>query len=178
MSVGVIIEKPWRETSDSALCGRPFVERKAKVRMHRKSRGALDTIICASLLVLLALALTARYAAITRASFEISKLDRELSSVRAENERLQIQIARLTSLERIEEIAMNRLGMEKPGEVRTLAYNPPAVDSRDVAQSSAKDMVAERLQDTGNRLDDGLLGGAVEWLIGIAYAQRSALATP
>ncbi|HHY38847.1 MAG TPA: hypothetical protein GX507_07990, partial [Clostridia bacterium] len=111
MSIGAALERPWKDTVKGRVDDGVYVERKSKIRMRRKHKGASDTIICVAILVALALALTARYAAIAKINFEISQLDKDLAELRAENERLEIQISRLSSLKRIEEIATNRLGM-------------------------------------------------------------------
>lgn len=170
MSIGAALERPWKDTGKGRVDDGVYVERKSKIRMRKKHKSAFDTIICVAILVALALALTARYAAIAKINFEISQLDKELAELRAENERLEIQISRLSSLKRIEEIATNRLGMKKPQEVRTLAYNPSLSDGQMTAQA---DDAALNAQHTERRAGNNtFLAGIVDWLIGIAYAHR------
>lgn len=47
--------------------------------------------------------------------YEITKLKEEISALETANERLRLEIAELDSLERIEMLALNELGMVQPG---------------------------------------------------------------
>lgn len=171
MSIGAALEKPWRDTGKSRVGDGVYVERKSKIRMRKRHKGASDTILCVAILVALALALTARYAAIAKINFEISRLDKDLAELRAENERLEIQISRLTSLERIEEIAMNKLGMKKPQEIRTLACDRSPSAGQVAARADEMTPMTEG-DDKGRAVGSTFLAGIVDWLTGIAYAHR------
>jgi cell division protein FtsL len=68
-----------------------------------------------------ALAVAARQAAVAKVGYEIVGLRRALSDLEAQNQRLEGQVARLQSLERVESEA-KKLGMKKPDSTR-LVYS-------------------------------------------------------
>ncbi|WP_227767116.1 cell division protein FtsL [Zhaonella formicivorans] len=73
--------------------------------------GIMLLIICA---FVTGLALTSRVALFTQKGYQITKLKKEIQSLQTANERLKLEIDQLKSLDRIEKIAVNDLGMTEP----------------------------------------------------------------
>lgn len=63
---------------------------------------------------LLGLGLTWRYVQVTATGYEIVRMKKELKAMELENQRLEMQLENLQTLERIESVAINKLGMVKP----------------------------------------------------------------
>jgi len=67
-----------------------------------------------AMLVGLALALTAGNAVLAQRGYELSELEDELTQARAEAEGLEVRVAAMQSLDRVERIAREQLGMTRP----------------------------------------------------------------
>ncbi|MGF7185072.1 cell division protein FtsL [Desulfitispora alkaliphila] len=89
--------------------------RKKKRYQQSNKKGTTKLRALTIFLVLLGFAvgigLTAQYAKITSAGYEVLKLKDEIAQLETSNQRLHLQIAQLQSLERVESIAVNELGM-------------------------------------------------------------------
>ncbi|HHU33158.1 MAG TPA: hypothetical protein GXZ50_10955 [Clostridia bacterium] len=89
-------------------------------KRNRQVRKRLSVRIKYSMafLVILAfvtgLALTSRVAVYFYRGYEITKLNREIEALQTDNERLKLEIEQLCSLNRVEDLAINKLGMVKP----------------------------------------------------------------
>lgn len=70
------------------------------------------------------LAVGARQAAIARLDYQLVRLKAQLRAERVEQERLQAELARLRSPERVDLLARVRLGMTRPERVRPLRVEP------------------------------------------------------
>lgn len=71
-----------------------------------------------------ALAVAARQAAVAKVGYEIVDLRKELADLQAQSQRLEGQVARLQSLERVESEA-KKLGMKKPDNTRLVYSEEP-----------------------------------------------------
>ncbi len=60
---------------------------------------------------------------INQSSSKLLKLEERLESVKAKNERLEVELASKTSLAEVEKIAKNELNMIEAGKKETLVYN-------------------------------------------------------
>jgi|GEM_PF-664975 len=74
-------------------------------------------------LVSVALLLLVNYTAVIERGYELERLNQELAELQNENKRLQLSIGQLESLERVEDVAVGKLGMVKAEQVRLLTYN-------------------------------------------------------
>lgn len=87
---------------------------------ERRRRTSLDTKLrsrCQMLFVtvaVLAMAVTVRSGISASRGYELVAIQQQIQQVEQENERLRIEIARLKSPQRIEQIATDELGMEVP----------------------------------------------------------------
>lgn len=68
--------------------------------------------------------------------YQIVALEKELEQYEAANARLQYAIQETCSLDRVEQIAMNQLGMYKPDKHLLVAYSEPIVTIKDNDNSS------------------------------------------
>jgi cell division protein FtsL len=87
------------------------------------------------LLACLGLALVASQTLVAYTGYRVVELKAELGALQGEGQRLDLEIARLSSPDRIEKEAVERLGMCAPGEVRMVAMEVPD-PSRDLATES------------------------------------------
>lgn len=89
----------------------------------------------------LGILLTAQYAKIASTGFEVLQLKQEIASLETANERLYLQALQLRSLNRIEEIAVTKLGMiyAEPSEKQQLAvaYNNKMTELEYAAEKKA-----------------------------------------
>lgn len=76
------------------------------------------------LAVVVALSLVYLQASCIVTGHEIVALKKQLADLQAENERLQVQVVKLTAPDRIEQLATERLGMVRPVEGRLLVAEP------------------------------------------------------
>lgn len=74
-------------------------------------------------LVSVALLLLVSFTTVIEKSYELDRLKQELAELQNENKRLQFSIGRLESLERVETVAVGKLGMVKAEQVRLLAFS-------------------------------------------------------
>lgn len=71
-------------------------------------------VLMVLLAFVLGLFMTAKHAQLSMLGNEVNQLQKEIHSLKRENERLQLKIAQLSSPERVEIIATTKLGMQKP----------------------------------------------------------------
>jgi cell division protein FtsB len=96
-------------------------QKKQNATTGRLQRGLMVIIILGAFL--LGILLTAQYAKIASASFKVVQLKQEIASLETANQRLYLRTLQLQSLERIEELAVAKLGMvyAEPREKQQLA---------------------------------------------------------
>ncbi len=82
-----------------------------------------------------ALTVAARQAAVAKVGYEIVNLRKQLAEMEAQNQRLEGQIARLQSLERIE-LEAKKLGMKKPDSARLVYSEEPQLPEAAVTVAS------------------------------------------
>ncbi len=103
-----------------AFAPMPRRQQQQEERAHRrvKKRTSLVTkyaqVALVMFLAALAVSVIAHYTIIVGVSYQAGRLQREYSSLKEEQHHLKLDIARLTSLERIEAIAKNELGLVYP----------------------------------------------------------------
>jgi len=93
-------------------------ERAARARRIKKNKEIVENLLLLVLVVFVALVITSRHATVAHLGYSIVSAREELRVLQAESQRLELEVARLQSLERIESAAVTRLGMVKPAEIR------------------------------------------------------------
>lgn len=102
---------------------KPAPRRVAAVKRRSAVTAKTRYILVWLVAVALALGLASRFALAAKLTVDIAALNKQLAEAQAENEQLQLQIAELKSLARIEQIASTRLGMVRPAETRPIVAN-------------------------------------------------------
>jgi hypothetical protein len=74
--------------------------------------------------VLVNVLLVCRHNIVLQRGYELKQLSQELTAIQTENERLAFSIGQLESLDRIEGIALNHLGMVRTSQLRLVAFTP------------------------------------------------------
>ncbi|MDI3280083.1 MAG: cell division protein FtsL [Bacillota bacterium] len=92
-----------------------------RFRLHAMARVALLGLCLAALLLLY----VGERALIIDRTYALQRLEKRLAELQVEQERLQLEISRLSSLERIEQVARFQLGMRESETVYYLAAAPP-----------------------------------------------------
>jgi cell division protein FtsL len=85
--------------------------RPKRVQSHCGSLLLCGILLC---LVITSVGLIAQYGRLVAGSYQLHQMRREIYLLQEEKERLNIEVRRLSSLERIEEIAVNELGLQYP----------------------------------------------------------------
>ncbi|MEW6243076.1 MAG: cell division protein FtsL [Bacillota bacterium] len=96
-------------------------ERAARARRIKRNKEIVENMLLLVLVVFVALVITSRHATIAHLGYSIVSAREELRMLQAESQRLELEVARLQSLQRIESAAVTRLGMVKPAEIRLVA---------------------------------------------------------
>lgn len=102
---------------------------------RERQPGSTLVVRCTAGLIVLvsvALVLLAGFTAGVEKSYELERLNQELADLQNENNRLLFAIGRLESLERVETVAVDKLGMIKAEQVRMLAFG--GGEAQDLAQ--------------------------------------------
>lgn len=97
----------------------------------------------AVLLLLLAGIATLQSERIVSNGYQYIKLQNDLRNVEQQNEKLRIEIARLKSLDRIQSIAVNTLGMTAPKQVYSISL--PSTDPGKLAVSREQEQPRHKL---------------------------------
>ncbi|MGE5484945.1 MAG: cell division protein FtsL [Ignavibacteriales bacterium] len=89
---------------------------------HGRRRGATGRdLLCfgvAAVIISAGVGVTSRAAVTVQSGYRIGLLKAQLAALSSENESLEVEVARLQSLSRVEEVARSRLGMAPPGDIR------------------------------------------------------------
>lgn len=115
--------------------------RKAFSANHRL---ALIGLVFAGFLV--GIAITVYCSQTIALGYQIASLEKELAVLRIENHNLDEEIGRMTSLERVEDLAVNKLGMVRPDDNNVLVVTAAGKDQ----SSETPDPAADEGQVTGN----------------------------
>lgn len=96
------------------------------VRGRLRSKWLLAAVL--AIVVAAALLQVNQFSAVTGTGYEIEDLKRERAAKVAENHELEAEVARLSSLARVEIEARTRLGMDKPKAKRDIEVNVQVPD--------------------------------------------------
>ena len=98
----------------------PWRHQQIQEKTHRGVKRKTGLIVkysqvaLVAFLACLAVSIVAHYTLIVGASYQAGSLQREVASLKEEQHHLQLEVARLGSLERLEAIAKNELGLVYP----------------------------------------------------------------
>ena len=92
----------------------------------RYLRESLQLFVLLFLLVIIGIGLINQHGRIIACNYRIHQLKGEMASLEEEKESLLIEVQRLGSLERIEKIALNKLGLKHPDKKQWLVLSTPA----------------------------------------------------
>jgi len=111
-----------------------------------KPRRCLRTecVISAVVLGLLAMFVTWGSSSIVKAGYELVQTRASLTKVEKQNELLRMEMARLKSPQRIQEIAVNQLGMIKPQSVYIVAKETNVAKAARPVKAGTSETVAAR----------------------------------
>lgn len=107
----MVSEARYIEGSLARALPRQQVRSKAKAR---KKRPMAAIALVAIIGVALGLAFLAQFAAKARLSYQNENLSQQINQLSRENSELELKIEELSSLERVERVATEKLGMLKP----------------------------------------------------------------
>lgn len=124
---------------------------RSRVR-HREgyASGFLVAAVSVSLVACLAMGMIASQNSVAHLGYTIVEMKAELRALEAESQRLELEIARLSSLERVEREAAERLGMCRADEVRKVAL---------AVRPAEPEIPGEITEDFWTTLAGSILGG-------------------
>jgi cell division protein FtsL len=94
---------------------------KKRDRRHASVKRMLLIGLVATCLVILTLLYLGINAKVNKSAYALNNLQEELNTIKKENDMLNLKIAELKSLERIERVAINKLNMKRPDSTRVLS---------------------------------------------------------
>lgn len=85
------------------------------------------------------LALTSRVVLMTQKGYQVTKLQEEIASLQTANARLKLEIDQLCALERVENVALNELGMTQftMGDVEMIPLEEQVIEEEGATESPA-----------------------------------------
>lgn len=139
----VVAEKEILRAGAQARLGRDYdiyadAARRASPRTSGFAAGMLFYGAVALLMVALGVGYVAQRAEIVKADYARAALQAEIKELETTYDRLSLEYARLSSPERIEKFAVEKLGMVHPGEVQVVVVpgaHPVAVAEEEVAET-------------------------------------------
>lgn len=115
-------------------------------KKHKTNNKFKLKLLCSILVVFsLVFLLVYRYAVITELSYNIDKTSQNLSKIQNENSILEVDIENATDLNKIQELAENKLGMHKPDKYQVVYVNVPKSDFAVVSEDYSKNAKASNL---------------------------------
>ena len=157
------------EARQIRLRSRSFERTSVPRRKRLNSQGTEMSVVFTGLVVclmFLALLITARQAEVARVGYQIVSLRKDLASHQAEYQRLDVEVARLQALDRIE-VAAQKLGMKRPTEVRLVYADEPAIARPAVPVTTAKTGLRQYLAQAAAafaRVASGVIGAEARTL--------------
>lgn len=106
--------------------------KKPKVQEKPKKQNKLKTMLGVMLGFAVAFVMLLRYVAITEASSNVERLKKDYANLQAANQHMQVDIDRSVDLKKVEEIAINKLGMRRPEKYQTVYVNLKQPDYSEV----------------------------------------------
>ncbi|HHT93602.1 MAG TPA: hypothetical protein GXZ66_08905 [Clostridiaceae bacterium] len=107
------------------------VLRELKIKRNNAKVKA-NLVIKVSIIIILGLIIAFRYASITELGYKVNAMQNQLDEIKAENSRLETNIARQMNLAEISEIAINELGMQKPQSYQIVRINVVPTDQTEI----------------------------------------------
>jgi len=111
-------------------------------RSQNRSRKKILLLGLVLLAIVLAFGKTFLAVQLVIKGYELDALKREITTMQRDNERLQLEVARLKAPERVAQVATTRLGMVEPG-TGQLYYVPGKVAPGQQVQVAAREPEAE-----------------------------------
>ncbi|QIA26839.1 septum formation initiator [Thermaerobacter sp. PB12/4term] len=121
---------PWLDPDGGRPGELPRPSRRYRVRRRLRLRPEARLVAAVGTLFLLAVLVVSRYAVLYEMNRAILQRQQELATLQRATERLEIEVAGLDSLERLESAARQR-GYEEPASVRAVRVPAPAVQAAD-----------------------------------------------
>jgi cell division protein FtsL len=120
-------------------------KKKSKVKAApKRPRLAIIGLVLAGLLT--GVMITVYCSQVITLGYQITRLEKELALLRVENHNLAEEVQKMTSLERIENIAVGKLGMVKPDNKNVLVVTVDGINQ----QKGTNETDASSGQDAGN----------------------------
>lgn len=136
-------------------------------RRQQKSVALTAYSLFVALTVGLVLLYIAQYAYVAKLSLSLAQAQKQLGQIQLMNEQLELQASKLRSLRRVEEEAINRLGMEKPRTIRTVKAQ---LEPNQELALAAEPLQVKEVSNHENRL-----WGFLNWARGLKKASASGI---
>ncbi len=117
-------EYPVHHRTRHAVEAQPVRREKKRIKAEKHSVPASRYVIIIVAVVLINVLLVCRQNIVLQRGYELSHLNNELTALQEENQRLTLAVGKLESLDRIENIALSRLGMVHSDQIRLVSFQP------------------------------------------------------
>lgn len=136
-----------------------YKTQKVKVRRVKRSTSPLAGVLIIALIFVLGLSYTFMKAGKAHLIWQLSQSKQTTLAMQMENEKLRLEVAKLKSLERIEQIAVSQMGMVKNPGVEYLAFSEGSGSklkdsaAASVNQEAKNNNIASETQEKKNLLE-------------------------
>lgn len=114
------------------------ISRKRKAKNEMGGREKFKTICTVLVCFGVAFYIILRYAAITEANSKVESMKKQLTKLESANQQTQVELDRSIDLKKVEEVAENKLGMQRPEKFQTVYVNLQSNDYAEVAKQPEK----------------------------------------
>lgn len=108
---------------------------KAKKKQRSYALAKFKTILMVLVLFAGCFLIIFRYALLTELNYNLEKATKQYNTIKSENDRLKVDINKEMDLDKIKEIAVTRLGMQKPDKYQIVYVNVQKNDFTEVADA-------------------------------------------
>lgn len=107
---------------------------RAKKKQKSNNRAKLNLVLSIFVVFILVFLVIYRYAMITELTYNIDKSEKQYSEIKNENSILKVNIEKGTDLNKVRQIAEDKLGMHKPDKYQVIYVIVPKSDYSIVSQ--------------------------------------------
>lgn len=136
----------------------PYSPNKVKVRRVKRSTSPFVGVLIIAVIFILGLSFTFMKAGTTYLIWQLNQTKEMNVAIHMDNEKLRLEASKLKSLDRIEQIAANEIGMVKNPSIEYLAFNEKL---NSIPNNSAAPLADQGKNDNGiaalNAQENGLL---------------------
>lgn len=144
------------EAAERRVYHEPTLETKPVKRTGKKAKMAKGKLCVLAAIVtffVFGVYYTSLSAVIASKGYELEQLEKDISRLETSNERMELTLASMSSLDKVEKIATQKLGMEKPdpdGKTLVASAQPADTEAKEKENPALKPSKSENALTAGN----------------------------